>query len=536
MTQSTDITLSNQSGANFRTELNSILQAVMSNHKGSSEPSYIVTGATWVDDSTTPWNLKIHDGAASFAFLEINPSTNNVTLVNVKDADARTEGPSLGQIQDGGANVVGSVSGTNTITGSLTPAITAYATGMIVNLTPSGANTTAATLNLNGLGAKALQIDGQALVGGELSNRALAVYDGTQFQIITPTSRQPFKSIRFPYQSELTIASGAITVTGTNHYVDTESDAASDDLDTINGGYEGGIVILRAAHTDRTVVVKHNTGNILTPNEQDISLDTTSKTITLIYDSSQSKFIALASYIPQTSGIKKMPTMTHAADTDHDITVSTCSVPDSTLSKYLVLGSALTKQIDASYAAGNNAGGMFTGTVANNTWYHLIIIEKDSDGTIDVGYDTSITGANRPAGHTKYAYSGYSVYTDGSANIRQTVHSGDMIYWKDPPLDHSASVTAGTGVNATLSVPTGIRVEAKVNVINAGGSSFYTRPTDVNDESISASAAPLSSGYDGSNNAGGQVTVLTDTSAQAHFDTNSTGNIYVSTIGWRFLG
>jgi flagellar basal body rod protein FlgF len=39
MAQSTDKNLANQSGANFRSELNTILSAIASNNSGSSEPS-----------------------------------------------------------------------------------------------------------------------------------------------------------------------------------------------------------------------------------------------------------------------------------------------------------------------------------------------------------------------------------------------------------------------------------------------------------------------------------------------------------------
>ena len=90
---------------------------------------------------------------------------------------------------------------------------------------------------------------------------------------------------------ELTISSGAITVTASNHTVDTESDAASDDLDTINGGVDGGILYLRPANDARTVVIKHGTGNIATFSGTDITLDSTDKLAVLIYDSQKSEWL-----------------------------------------------------------------------------------------------------------------------------------------------------------------------------------------------------------------------------------------------------
>lgn len=86
--------------------------------------------------------------------------------------------------------------------------------------------------------------------------------------------------------TELTISSGAITVTQPYHNVDTESDAASDDLDTINAAVgTGEIIVLVANNTGRTVVVKHNTGNIKLADATDFSLDDTEKSITLLKQS-----------------------------------------------------------------------------------------------------------------------------------------------------------------------------------------------------------------------------------------------------------
>jgi len=62
--------------------------------------------------------------------------------------------------------------------------------------------------------------------------------------------------------TELTIASGVITVTQAFHIVDTEADAASDDLTTINGGADGYLLQLRQATGTRDVVVKHAADNI----------------------------------------------------------------------------------------------------------------------------------------------------------------------------------------------------------------------------------------------------------------------------------
>lgn len=85
--------------------------------------------------------------------------------------------------------------------------------------------------------------------------------------------------------SELTIATGAITVTQSYHRVDTESNAATDDLDTINGGSDGMVLYLVAENDARTVVLRHGIGNIVTPDGANFSLDTDDKVAHLIYSS-----------------------------------------------------------------------------------------------------------------------------------------------------------------------------------------------------------------------------------------------------------
>lgn len=82
----------------------------------------------------------------------------------------------------------------------------------------------------------------------------------------------------------LTIAAGAITIDGHEYYsVDTESAAATDDLDTINGAtYIGQRLTLVAANGARTVVCKDATGNLQL--NADFSLDNTQDTITLVWN------------------------------------------------------------------------------------------------------------------------------------------------------------------------------------------------------------------------------------------------------------
>ena len=144
--------------------------------------------------------------------------------------------------------------------------------------------------------------------------------------------------------------------------------------------------------------------------------------------------------------------MSNGTDSDHDIDIAVGEAADSTGAYLMRLTSGMTKQIDAAWAAGSNAGGMFTGAVAVDTWYHFYEIRKDSDGTIDFGFDTSLTASNKPAGYSNYRRVG-SVLTDGSSNILAFVQQGDYFYWLDSVLDVDLATLAAIATNYTLSIP-----------------------------------------------------------------------------------
>lgn len=83
-----------------------------------------------------------------------------------------------------------------------------------------------------------------------------------------------------------TIASGVITVDRSVIEVLNEAAAAADNLDTINGGTAGWLLLLRAKTAAQVVTVKHNTGNIKLANSKDYVMSDTSRVLTLWFDGS----------------------------------------------------------------------------------------------------------------------------------------------------------------------------------------------------------------------------------------------------------
>jgi hypothetical protein len=74
----------------------------------------------------------------------------------------------------------------------------------------------------------------------------------------------------FQPASELTIATGAVTQTQSVHTVDTQSDAASDDLDTITIATDMSVLYAHLENAARIVTLKHGTGNLNLPDDADI--------------------------------------------------------------------------------------------------------------------------------------------------------------------------------------------------------------------------------------------------------------------------
>ena len=80
------------------------------------------------------------------------------------------------------------------------------------------------------------------------------------------------KALGMDFQTalELTVATGAVTQTQSHHTIDTESDAAADDLDTITIASDMSMLLVTLANAARIVTLKHGTGNLNLPDDADI--------------------------------------------------------------------------------------------------------------------------------------------------------------------------------------------------------------------------------------------------------------------------
>ena len=235
--------------------------------------------------------------------------------------------------------------------------------------------------------------------------------------------------------------------------------------------------------------------------------------------------------------------MSHATDTDHDITIAAGKARDSIDAVDMVLSSAITKRFDATWAVGTNAGGMALGeSLPTSGTIHLWLIKRSDTGVVDVMANNHATSGLSPTLPSGYDYKRLigSYRTDASSNIINGAWWGTGLLrtfmFSAPILDVNATNSGTSAVTAALSVPSGIVVFA--HIVNAGLYSInYVSALNSTDLPPSASAAPL--GNNGSivvsSQGGNSMRVATNTSAQIRYRVYATGAgeaIRIATYGW----
>jgi hypothetical protein len=138
---------------------------------------------------------------------------------------------------------------------------------------------------------------------------------------------------------------------------------------------------------------------------------------------------------------------------DIDIAIGVCASEDTEPVK-MVLASALTKRLDASWTVGSGSGGLDTGSIANRT-YHVWLIRRPDTGVVDALFSASASAPTMPANYTQKRRIGSIVRLSGS--IRGFLQDGDVFNYAVAVTDR-ASTSAQAATTLTMTVPTGINV------------------------------------------------------------------------------
>lgn len=231
----------------------------------------------------------------------------------------------------------------------------------------------------------------------------------------------------------------------------------------------------------------------------------------------------------------------NGTDAVNDIDIATGSARDSTDVDNIVLSSALTKQLDAAWAVGNNAGMRATGVAIANTTYHIFLIKRPDTGVVDIAADTSASGANIAA-NTNAAYTELkrigSILREGGAIVGFT-QDGDRFRRKTAVQDVSATNPGTSAVTRTLSVPTGIVVWADIayQIANATSSAILALFTALDETDRAAASTDFNAAASNGTERRNTATMLVKTNASAQIrtrlGTSGASDIFqINTFGW----
>jgi hypothetical protein len=225
-----------------------------------------------------------------------------------------------------------------------------------------------------------------------------------------------------------------------------------------------------------------------------------------------------------------------AGDATNDITIAAFTVQDESGGGVLTLAAAITKQIDATWAVGTNAGGMNTGAVADTTWYEVIAIKRVDTGVVDVMFSTTANRATLPASYTLKARLGW-VRRGAATNLAFT-QVKDYFTLTTQINDIAVNKTV-TATAAALTVPPNciarFRAGADMSTsVNANSALVFSEVAEGNVTPALATGI-ISLGYWdlATGSSGGHFELRVNASSQIEYDMDvAVGTFDVSTFGW----
>jgi len=191
---------------------------------------------------------------------------------------------------------------------------------------------------------------------------------------------------------------------------------------------------------------------------------------------------------------------------------------DSTAADLMVLASAYTKTT-GNWAVGSGNGGVVSGALAGNTWYHVWVIKRPDTGVVDVICDLASSATPAlPTNYTIFRRIG-SMKTNGSSQWIKFAQVGDEFIWDAPAVDANNTTQSTAAVLYTLSVPPGVKIMAHIRGYFCSGSSASFILISSPDEASTTPTSPAGNAT---------MTNMSTTTAQAYTTyvmTNTSGQI-----------
>lgn len=232
----------------------------------------------------------------------------------------------------------------------------------------------------------------------------------------------------------------------------------------------------------------------------------------------------------------------NAGDATNDIDIALGGVPATSNLYFMFLSGALTKQLDAVWAVGTNAGMRATGIAIADTTYHIFLIMRPDTGVVDIAADSSAVGANIAA-NTNAAYTqiqriGSIVRVAGV--IKPFIQDKARFQWLSQVGDVAAGNPGTAAVTRTLTLPLGVQtiaiVAAALQSSTAAAYRLYLSDlaaTDVAADVTNQTVATIGNGSGGFTAAQAQVRTNTSAQIRSRMSVSDAGlTVNVNTIGW----
>lgn len=235
----------------------------------------------------------------------------------------------------------------------------------------------------------------------------------------------------------------------------------------------------------------------------------------------------------------------NSTDATNDIDIATGeTASDGTTPYLMVLTTAITKRLDATWAVGTGNGGLDTGTIADGTYY-VFLIQRSDTGVVDVLFSVNLNAPTLPSGYDRKRRIGGFVRASGT--IRPFVQFGDVFLYKTPFGSVDVTNPGTSAVSINISIPGGAAAAAIFNaaISNSSTTNFRTgvlfSSPDQTDQAPSETAAPLLSlssafsGANGSFSVAGRFEIPVDASGQIRYRvllSDASVRLIVTTLGW----
>lgn len=241
--------------------------------------------------------------------------------------------------------------------------------------------------------------------------------------------------------------------------------------------------------------------------------------------------------------------LANGTDATNDINIAAGVCRDSTNAVTITVAAMAGKQLDAGWAPGANAGMRNSAAAITDTTYHIYAVSK-ADGTQDIYADTSVTVATviaalqAESGGADYLYArriGSIIRASGA--ILLFFQNGDLFQLNTRVQDVNATNPGTSAVTRTMTVPTGVVVQAWIQAIlsngGAGGNAYgYFTNLAIADTAASATIADIAQVAAASGSvaaAAANLYITTNTSAQVRSRLSfSDGSVVLTmnSLGW----